>query len=73
MAFARSLPIADEKKEFLNQKDDSTNSRQRLALKGQDYSDISLFDNWEIIWAKMSGGDSSILRKVVEQQEIEAA
>ena len=62
-----------KKKESLNQKDDSTNPRQRLALKGQDYYDISLFDNQEIIWAKMSRGDSSILRKVVEQQEIEAA
>ena len=50
------LRIADEKKEFLNQKDDSTNLTQRLALKGQDYSDISLFENWEIIWAKVSRG-----------------
>ena len=61
------------KKKFLNQKDDSTNPRQRLALKGQDHSDISLFENWEIIWAKMSKRNSGILRKLVEQQEIEAA
>ena len=65
--------LMTKKKEFLNQKDDSTNPRQRLALKGQDYSYISFFENWEIIWAKMSRGDSGILRKLVEQQEIEAA
>ena len=29
------------KKEFVNQKDDSTNLRQRLVWKGQDCSDIS--------------------------------
>ena len=46
----------DENKEFLNQKDDSTNPRQRLALKGQDYSNIALFENWEIIWTKVSKG-----------------
>ena len=50
------LHIDDEKKEFLNQKDDLRNPRQHLALKGLDYSDISLFENWEIIWTKVSRG-----------------
>jgi hypothetical protein len=36
-------------KEFVNQKDDSTNLRQRLVWKGQDYSDISLFENCAIM------------------------
>ena len=56
-----------EKKEFLNQKDDSTNPGQRLALKGQHHSDISLFENWEIIWTKVSNGDLGILGKLVKQ------
>ena len=53
MPFARS-PSAYGwwKKEFVNQKDDSTNLRQRLVWKGQDFSDISLFENWEIIRSK---------------------
>ena len=69
----RPLPIADEKKEFLNQIDDSTNPTQRLALKGHDYSDIFLFENSEVIWTKVSRGDSGIVRKPVKQQEIEIA
>ena len=48
--------MGDEKKKFLNQKDDSTNPTQRLALKGQDYSDISPFENWEIIGQKCAEG-----------------
>ena len=63
----------DKKKEFFYKKDDLTNPTQRLALKGQYYSDISLFENWGIIWTKVSRGDSGILRKLVKQQEIEAA
>ena len=55
MAFARS-PTAYGwwKKKFLSRKDDSRNPRHCLALKGQDYSDISLFENWKIILAKVS-------------------
>ena len=59
------LHIDDEKKEFLNQKDDLRNPRQHLALKGLDYSDISLFENWEIVWPKMSRGDSGDSKKTL--------
>ena len=69
----RPLLMDDENKEFLNQKDDSTNPTQRLALKGQDYFDIFLFENSEVIWTKVSRGDSGIVRKPVKQQEIEIA
>ena len=61
------LQIADKKKEFLNQKDDLTSLRKCLALQGQDYSDISLFESWEIIWTKVSNGDLGILGKLVKQ------
>ena len=74
MAFARSPTVYGWWKEkFFNEKDDSTNLREHLALKGQNYSDIFLFENSEIIWTKVSRGDSGILRKLMEPQEIEAA
>ena len=56
----------DEKKEFLNQIDDSTNPTQRLALKGHDYSDIFLFENREIIWTKLSRGGFRHFKKTRE-------
>ena len=60
------LRIAVEKKEFLNQKDDSTNPGQRLALKGWHHPDISLFENWEIVWAKVSRGNFKHFKKTRE-------
>ena len=43
------------------------------SFESNDYSDISLCENWEIFWAKVLRGDSGILRILVKQQEIEAA
>ena len=74
MAFARSLTAYDWwKKELLIQKEDSTNLRQRLALKGQDYSLFLYLKMGKLFGRKCQVGDPGILRKLVKQQEIEAA